>query len=49
MRKGGQQLYSNTKRVVEYLVLERRMWYADAPWIVREQIYEGVKVRTTSV
>jgi len=26
------------KRVVEYLVLEKRMWY-DAPWTIREQIF----------
>ncbi len=28
------------RRVTEYLVLERRMWY-DGPWLVREQMYES--------
>ncbi|KAF8636909.1 hypothetical protein AX17_003160 [Amanita inopinata Kibby_2008] len=27
------------KRVTEYLVLEKRMWY-DGPWVFREQMYE---------
>lgn len=26
------------KRVTEYLVAEKRMWY-DGPWVFREQIY----------
>jgi protein MBA1 len=26
---------------VEYLVLEKRMWY-EGPWVIREQIYETV-------
>lgn len=30
------------KRVVEYLVFEKRMWY-DAPWVVRDQLYEGLE------
>jgi protein MBA1 len=28
------------KRVVQYLVLEKRMWY-DGPWLIREQIWES--------
>ena len=27
------------KRVTEYLVFEKRMWY-DGPWAVREQLWE---------
>ncbi|EKM58008.1 uncharacterized protein PHACADRAFT_251962 [Phanerochaete carnosa HHB-10118-sp] len=30
------------KRVVEYLVLQKRMWY-DAPWTIREQLYEELE------
>jgi mitochondrial protein MBA1 len=26
------------KRVTEYLVFEKRMWY-DGPWVVREQLW----------
>ncbi|KAF8348621.1 hypothetical protein F5887DRAFT_951033 [Amanita rubescens] len=28
------------RKVTEYLVLEKRMWY-DGPWMVREQMYES--------
>ena len=28
------------RRVTEYLVLEKRMWY-DAPWVIREQMYNS--------
>ena len=28
------------KRVTEYLVFEKRMWY-DGPWIIREQLWEA--------
>jgi protein MBA1 len=28
------------KRVTEYLVFEKRMWY-DGPWVIREQIWEA--------
>lgn len=28
------------RRVTEYLVIEKRMWY-DGPWVFREQVYEG--------
>jgi protein MBA1 len=27
------------KRVTEYLILEKRLWY-DTPWIFREQMWE---------
>jgi protein MBA1 len=27
------------KRVTEYLVFEKRMWY-DGPWVIREQLWE---------
>ncbi|KLO13326.1 hypothetical protein SCHPADRAFT_904269 [Schizopora paradoxa] len=30
------------RRVLEYLVFENKMWYADG-WIVRDQVYEGVQ------
>ena len=36
------------KPVVEYLVFQKRMWY-DTPWVVREQLYEGVQGRFSSV
>jgi len=26
------------KRIVEYLLFEKRMWY-DTPWMVKEQLY----------
>jgi protein MBA1 len=28
------------KRVTEYLVFEKRMWY-DGPWAIREQLWEA--------
>ncbi|KAI0792478.1 hypothetical protein C8Q75DRAFT_890002 [Abortiporus biennis] len=30
------------KRVVEYLVFQKRMWQ-DAPWVIRDQVYEGLE------
>jgi protein MBA1 len=27
------------QRVIEYLVLEKRMWY-DGPWLIREQVWD---------
>jgi len=38
--KGDPLSSPEPKRVVEYLVLEKRMWY-DTPWFIREQIYES--------
>ncbi|EMD35355.1 hypothetical protein CERSUDRAFT_74970 [Gelatoporia subvermispora B] len=39
--KRGQLLHAaQPKRVVEHLVLQKRMWY-DAPWVVRERILPG--------
>ncbi|KAK2461237.1 hypothetical protein APHAL10511_006764 [Amanita phalloides] len=32
------------RRVTEYLVVEKRMWY-DGPWVFREQIYENHPIR----
>ena len=32
---------ADVKRVTEYLVFEKRMWY-DTPWVIREQMFEGV-------
>ena len=29
------------KRVVEYLILQKKGWL-DGPWVVREQLYEGL-------
>ena len=26
------------KRIVEYLLFEKRMWY-DTPWVIKEQLY----------
>ena len=31
---------STPRRVTEYLVFEKRMWY-DAPWKIRQQMFEG--------
>lgn len=28
------------RRVTEYLVFEKRMWY-DGPWVIREQLWEA--------
>jgi len=37
--KAGELLSSTQpKKVVEYLVLEKRMWY-DGPWTIRDQIF----------
>ncbi|PFH50635.1 hypothetical protein AMATHDRAFT_60777 [Amanita thiersii Skay4041] len=37
---GQGTLPAQRKRVTEYLVLEKRMWY-DGPWIFREQLYDS--------
>ena len=26
------------KRIIEYLLFEKRMWY-DTPWVIKEQLY----------
>lgn len=36
---------SEPKRVVEYLVFEKRMWY-DEPWTVRDQLWPGPRKST---
>ncbi|KAF8493619.1 hypothetical protein JB92DRAFT_2998348 [Gautieria morchelliformis] len=36
------------KRVLEYLVLEKRMWY-DEPWVVRDQLWEGLPIQPQRV
>ncbi|THH27886.1 hypothetical protein EUX98_g6288 [Antrodiella citrinella] len=33
---------SEPKRVVEYLIFQKRMWY-DTPWAIRDQLYEGLQ------
>ena len=38
LTRRGVALRTEPKRVVEYLVFEKRMWY-DTPWIVKEQLY----------
>ncbi|TCD67407.1 hypothetical protein EIP91_012379 [Steccherinum ochraceum] len=41
--KHGRPLLSpEPKRVVEYLIFQKRMWY-DVPWVVRDQLYEGLQ------
>ncbi|KAH8087145.1 hypothetical protein BXZ70DRAFT_541366 [Cristinia sonorae] len=41
--KKGQLVHSpEPKRVVEYLIFQKRMWY-DVPWVVRDQLYEGLQ------
>ncbi len=34
------------RNVVEYLIFQKRMWY-DAPWVVRDRLYEGVDAKYT--
>ncbi|KAI0069693.1 hypothetical protein K474DRAFT_1714011 [Panus rudis PR-1116 ss-1] len=41
VKLGGDE---NPRRVVEYLVFQKRMWY-DTPWVVRDQLYEGVDAK----
>ena len=36
------------KRVVEHLVFQKRMWY-DGPWTIREQLFEQLEAKYTSV
>lgn len=36
------------KPVVEYLVLQKRMWY-DTPWTIRDRLYEGVDTEYESI
>ena len=36
------------KRVLEYLVFEKRMWY-DGPWVLRDQLWEGILGQFESV
>ncbi|KIP07304.1 hypothetical protein PHLGIDRAFT_89777 [Phlebiopsis gigantea 11061_1 CR5-6] len=35
------------KPVVEYLVFQKRMWY-DTPWVIRDQLFEGLQGRYTT-
>ncbi|KAJ3480764.1 hypothetical protein NLI96_g8121 [Meripilus lineatus] len=35
------------KNVVEYLVFQKRMWY-DAPWVVRDRLYEGIEAKVST-
>lgn len=39
---------SEPKPVVEYLVLQKRMWY-DTPWTIRDRLYEGVDTEYESI
>ena len=32
------------RNVVEHLVFQKRMWY-DAPWVVRDRLYEGIETK----
>ena len=36
------------RAVVEYFVLQRRMWY-NSPWVVRDVLYEGLEVRSKTL
>jgi len=38
-KSGRGNVAAERKRVTEYLVLEKRMWY-DGPWTFREQLWE---------
>ena len=47
--KRGTLLHKQEPRaVVEYLVLQRRMWY-NSPWVVRDVLYEGLEVRSKTL
>ncbi|KAI0732713.1 hypothetical protein C8Q72DRAFT_816626 [Fomitopsis betulina] len=47
--KRGSLLYKQDPRaVVEYLVLQRRMWY-NSPWVVRDVLYEGLEIRSKTL
>ncbi len=35
------------KRVVQYLVFQKRMWY-NTPWIIRNEVFENMDVNFTS-
>ena len=39
-RSGYGTCPAERKRVTEYLVFEKRMWY-DGPWVIREQLWEA--------
>ncbi|TFY58040.1 hypothetical protein EVJ58_g6660 [Rhodofomes roseus] len=41
-RKGSIVHKQDPKPVVEYLVLQKRMWY-DSPWVIRDVLYEGLE------
>lgn len=43
-KKGQLVQPGEPKRVVEYLIFQKRMWY-DVPWVVRDQLYEGLQAR----
>ena len=32
------------RRVVEYLVFQKRMWY-DTPWVIRDQLFESLDAK----
>jgi protein MBA1 len=40
-RKGGRYLIDEQREVVEHLVFERRLWQDGAPWVIRDQVWEG--------
>ncbi|EPS95122.1 hypothetical protein FOMPIDRAFT_116918 [Fomitopsis schrenkii] len=47
--KRGTLLHKQDPRaVVEYLALQRRMWY-NSPWVVRDVLYEGLEVRSKTL
>ncbi|KAH9833261.1 uncharacterized protein C8Q71DRAFT_195789 [Rhodofomes roseus] len=41
-RKGSIVHKQDPKPVVEFLVLQKRMWY-DSPWVIRDVLYEGLE------
>jgi protein MBA1 len=41
-RGNGADAETKKQNVVEYLVLEKRLWQ-DVPWSIRERVYEGVQ------
>jgi protein MBA1 len=46
-RRGGRVVLDRTQDVTEYLVLERRLWQKGVPWVIREQLYEGIEAKIT--
>ena len=47
-KKGERVVEGKPKRVVEFLVFQKRMWY-DTPWTIRDQLFEQLEATYKSL